>query len=71
MGVFEGRGQLTKCAKELAQRWVETRAGWDDSVSRAFERDHLGPLEQTMRNALGAMDHIAMVLAQARRDCEP
>jgi hypothetical protein len=55
--------------KELMGRWNETRSSWDDSVSKAFEEKHLLPMEQDLRNALSAMDHMAQVLSAIRRDC--
>jgi hypothetical protein len=70
MGVYEGRGQLAKSMKELMSRWQETRQGWDDPMSRSFEKECLLPIEQDLRNAFGAMEHIAQVLAQVRKDCE-
>jgi len=70
MGVYEGRGQLTKSMKLLMLQWSEARGSWDDSVSHAFEEKFLSPLEQDLRNALGAMDHMGVVLQQVRHDCE-
>jgi len=69
MGVYEGRGQLTKSMKELMNRWGETRSTWDDAQSREFEERFLVSLEQDLRNALGSMDHMANLLQQVRRDC--
>lgn len=70
MGVYEGRGQLSKAMKELSLRWSEVRMNWDDSVRRGFEDRYLVPLQMDLRTAVGAMDHMAVLLQQARRDCE-
>ena len=70
MGVYEGRGQLNKALRELVMRWHDAKMVWDDAVSREFEKDFVGPLELTLRQAMGAMDHMAAVLQQAKRDCE-
>jgi len=70
MGVHEGRGQLSKAMKELLLRWSEVRMNWDDAVSRGFEDRYLAPLQMDLRNAVAAMDHMAILLQQARRDCE-
>jgi uncharacterized protein YukE len=70
MGLYEGRGQLSKAMKDLSQRWAETKVAWDDAASRAFEERHMVPLEQAVQQAAGAIDHIATVLHQLRRDCE-
>lgn len=69
MGVHEGRGSLTKSMKLLMHQWTEARGAWDDSVSRGFEEKFLFPLEQDLRNALSAMDHMAVLLQQIRNDC--
>ena len=69
MGVYEGRGQLGKGIKLLLRRWEEAKSEWDDSVSKNFEKTYLLPMELDLRNAVGAMDHMAQVLAQVRRDC--
>jgi hypothetical protein len=69
MGVYEGRGQIAKGIKDLMTRWSETRRDWDDVMSQALERDHLMPLESDARNTLGAMEHIAQILSQVKRDC--
>ncbi|HEX4123261.1 MAG TPA: hypothetical protein VHY37_00935 [Tepidisphaeraceae bacterium] len=69
MGVYEGRGQLGKSIKLLLRRWEEAKSDWDDSVSKNFEKTYLLPMELDLRNAVGAMDHMAQVLAQVRRDC--
>jgi hypothetical protein len=70
MGVYEGRGQLAKALKSLLLRWNETKGLWDDVRSDDFEKTYLLPLEMDMRNAVGAMDHMAIILHQIRRDCE-
>jgi len=70
MGVYESRGQLTKAMRQLLMQWHETHSGWDDAVSKSFEQKYLAPLEQDLKTALGAMDHMAVLLGQIRRDCE-
>ena len=70
MGVYEGRGRLAKAMKELQLRWQEAQHEWDDPVSHAFEKEHLFPFEMDIRSAITAMDHMAQVLSQAKRDCE-
>ena len=70
MSVYESRGQITKAMKNLIMRWQETRGDWDDSVSRAFEKDFLEPLEMDVKNAMGAMDQMNGLLLQVRKECE-
>jgi len=70
MGVYEGRGQIAKSMKELMTRWHETRRNWDDAMSAQVEKDCLIPLEMDVRNAVGAMEHMAQILAQVKADCQ-
>ena len=70
MGVYEGRGQLARAIKDLNARWMETKASWDDANAKAFEEKFLIPLEQDLRQAVGAMDQMAVLLVQAHNDCE-
>ena len=70
MGVYEGRGQLSKAIKQLTMRWTEARSSWNDAAAEHFEKKFLEPLEIDLRNAVSAMDHMATVLGQVRRDCE-
>jgi len=69
MGVYEGRGQLSRAMKDLMAHWRETRLYWDDTLAHNFERNYIIPLETNLRNAGGAMDHMAALLNQIRRDC--
>jgi len=69
MGVHEGRGQLNKAMKELNNRWLEARGQWQDAQAESLEKTYLIPLEADMKNAVGAMDHIAILLDQIRREC--
>lgn len=70
MGVYESRGQLAKLMKELGDKWSDTKTDWDDVVSESFEKRFMVPLEADLRNAMGAMDQMALLLSQIRRDCQ-
>ncbi|MFI5378953.1 MAG: hypothetical protein ACHRHE_06640 [Tepidisphaerales bacterium] len=54
--------------KELLQKWAETKGYWQDAVAARFESERLQPLEFDVKTAMGAMDHIAILLGQAKRD---
>ena len=69
MGVYEARGSLDKAARELALVWQEVKSGWDDPMSRVFEEKFLVPMQIDMRNAVGAMDQMAVLLQQIYHDC--
>ena len=70
MSVHEARGTLAKAMKELTTRWAEVKGNWDDVQSRQFEETYLRNLESDLRVAAAAMDQVAQVLHQVRRDCE-
>jgi hypothetical protein len=70
MGVYEGKGALTKAMKELTYRWHEARSAWNDARTREFEEEYMNRIESDLKTALAAMDHMAVLIAQARRDCE-
>ncbi len=55
--------------KTAAYHWEETRAGWDDPVSRDFENNYWLPLKTQIEATLGALDRLAPILARAQRDC--
>ena len=69
MGVYEGRGQLARAMKDLNNRWLDTKSVWQDATSAAFEREHLQTLESDLRQAISAMEHMASIISQAKRDC--
>lgn len=70
MGVYEGRGQLSKSYNLLQMRWQEVKGGWNDAASDRFEKKFLEPLSVELRAATSAMDRMMAVLSQARRDCQ-
>ncbi len=70
MGIHEGRGNLTKAMKDLNMKWNETKSYWDDSTQANFEKKYILPIEKDMRQALAAMDTIAVFISAAHRDCE-
>ena len=70
MGVYEARGSLAKAMKDLMLRWSETKSDWNDAASARFEKEFLVTLEQDLRTAVASMDHMAVLLQQARHDCE-
>ena len=70
MGIYEGRGTLSKALKQLDNQWQETKVLWDDPRSREFEQRFLAPLELDLRQAVSAMDQMAMLLSRIRSECE-
>ena len=70
MGVHESRGNLNKAIKDLMTRWSDARRNWDDVRAEEFEGSYLLQLESDLKSTLSAMDQMAVLMHQARRDCE-
>ena len=70
MCVHEGQGQLSRATKDLIRHWTELKSVWQDSNARRFEETVLVPIEMEVRNASSAMAHMAMILNNARRECQ-
>jgi len=70
MGMQEARGTLAKAFKELTLRWNEARAQWDDVQAEQFETTFLTNLESDLKVTGSAMEQMAVLLHQVRRDCE-
>jgi hypothetical protein len=70
MGLQDDRATLGKAMKALMMCWAETKSQWNDIMSHNFEKNRLEPLEVDLRSAASAMDHMAQIVNQARRDCQ-
>jgi hypothetical protein len=70
MGLQESRGKLGSSIRDLMNLWANTKLTWNDVNSERFEETFLRPLELDLRNAAGAMDQMAALLSQLKRDCE-
>lgn len=70
MGLYEGRGNLSKGLKDLMLRWTTLRGDWDDQVADHFEKTYLEPLAQYLKTGVAGMDHMAQILAKVDRDCK-
>lgn len=70
MGVYEGRGQLSRAMKELMQKWLDAKSSWDDVNAERFDEKYLQPLEHDLRTAVSAMDTMAVLISQAHHDCD-
>jgi hypothetical protein len=64
-----GSIELNDALKTMRLLWEETKAGWDDPVSREFEERYWRPLENQVVATLRAMDRLGPILARAQREC--
>jgi hypothetical protein len=69
MDVSSCGGKVHLAMKVLKERWDDTKAKWHDPVSKVFEEQHLGPLEDQIVATLRAIDRLGHNLRDARRDC--
>lgn len=69
MRIEAGRGRLYDALKQLRRRWEDVEPLWTDSVRREFEEKILEPLNLIADEALRAMDRLAQVFGQVRREC--
>ena len=70
MSLMESKGTLSKAMKDLFARWNNVQDVWTDTQSKEFEKVYLLQIEQDVRSALGAMDHMNQVLQKIENDCE-
>jgi hypothetical protein len=61
--------RLTRAAKKLRDEWCDSKEQWNDQNRRDFERNHLDPIAPTITLALTAVQKLADVFEQARREC--
>jgi hypothetical protein len=65
----DGAIKLHHALKTMRTRWDLAKDQWNDAVSRDFETNHLGPLEDRTEAAIRGMDKLSEVLAKMKREC--
>ena len=61
--------ELTDGLKTLSEVWEATRAVWTDGVAQEFESRYWRPLEGQTQDAVSAIERVAVLLAQVKREC--
>ncbi len=69
MSISGSRAKLKEAHRHLMVAWLRANESWDDPVSQALWRNHLEPMESTLRSALNAMDLMNETLERVRREC--
>ena len=64
------QAKLRQAHKTLMAQWDQARSDWDDTVSQKFGDKYIFPVDQDVRAALAAMEHMTDVLRRVQRDCE-
>lgn len=70
MSVNVAKANLADALKQLKVRWARTRQSWDDEAARRFEEEVLRTIEPRVLTAIKGLDHVADLVAAARRECE-
>ena len=70
MSLMDSKGMLSKATKDLFARWQDVQGVWSDTQSQEFGKLFLAQIEQDVRAALGAMDHMNQVIVKIHNDCE-
>ena len=65
-----GIGRIQRAAARLKEKWLDTRAHWDDRARRDFERNHLQTLPSQITMVVAAIHELAEVLEQAEKELE-
>jgi hypothetical protein len=66
-----GANQLRDALDLLQRAWGDAREKWNDENSRDLEENHLRPIARELATTFPAIDQLALVLAQAERECQP
>jgi hypothetical protein len=64
-------GALRQVGDDVTREWNETIRVWNDANSREIEQNHLQPFLLELRDAINAMQRLAELVQQARRECLP
>ena len=69
MSLASARAKLGTAHRQLLTDWARTKDSWNDPASQAFFRNNVSPVEQAVRSAITAIEHMGEVLERARREC--
>jgi len=65
-----GAAKLLDAADRLASNWNDAKEFWRDGNAANLEENHLRPVGEEIKAALGAIHRLAEVLDRAQRECE-
>jgi hypothetical protein len=64
------RSQIYDAQKTARARWAATEDAWDDAVRREHGETVWEPLDAEVSDTLRAIDLVAVLFTQIRRECE-
>lgn len=65
-----GTVQLADGMKKMLVRWEETKAFWDDSVRRDFEKKYIEPLIDHLKITMQAQEDLSRMMQACYHDCK-
>jgi hypothetical protein len=69
MKVDAGRGKLYDAQQVIRHQWDEVTELWNDEVRAEFEERVWMPLDELTSEGLRAIDRLARILTECRREC--
>jgi len=70
MNLSGSKSRLAGSARELFQRWAETKNYWHDEKSQEFERRYLEDLFIRVDKTVAVIEKLDEILKNVRTDCE-
>ena len=70
MNLSGGKSRLAASARELSQKWTETKTYWRDEKSREFEHHYLEDLFIRVDKTVAIIEKLDEILQKVRSDCE-
>jgi len=70
MNLSGSKSRLTSSARELFQRWAETKNYWRDEKSQEFEHRYLEDLFIRVDKTVAIIEKLDEILKKVRSDCE-
>ncbi len=64
------RSQVYDAQKTAQAHWLATADEWNDAARREHDECVWAPLDQTVGEALRAIDQLSVLFAQIRNECE-
>ena len=65
-----GSVQLQDGLKKMLIKWEDTKAFWDDSVRRDFEKKYIEPLVDQIKVALQSQEDLSRMMQACYQDCK-
>lgn len=70
MSLPAGMARMERARKDLLDQWRRANQGWQDANAKQFEEHVIQAIDADLRQAVSAMQQMAAMVDQARRDCE-